>query len=137
MADNAIPLRELNPSVRHALTGRSFSLPKAKGASEPYYYGGSGQPPVPHGTKISVWYLNTQNPLNGSWWIGCTSNQSTWKEPCVFRVRGNGERRDAGVEGVETMAQAVGRVADALTRIASAIEAHREAISEPDGGPDA
>lgn len=35
------------------------------------------------------------------------------------------------------MAQAVGRVADALTRIASAIEAHREAISEPDGGPDA
>lgn len=117
---NATPLYSLNKDERVRLCGRAFDLPKARFASEPYVYKG-GEPPVPHGTKISIWHFPTKarSPWDG-WWVGLSSNAETWLKPRVFRLRnikGPEIPKDNGTHGT------LERIADALERIAQAIEA--------------
>lgn len=118
--DSAIPLYSLLPEQREEVAGRRFYLPKAKGASEPFFYRAGSPPPVPHGTKISVWNLSQRDPVSGSYWVGCTSSPKIWGNSRVFRLR-RSANLDAAPDKPNDMAdvaKAINRVADALERIA-------------------
>lgn len=111
-----IPFSSLPSEFRKELTGRSFSLPKGKGASEPFYHDGSGKP-VADGTKISTWLLNPRDPLHQSYWVATTAKDAIWARPCVFRIR-----EFSGTPAVQQPTDVWVRIATALERIADLLD---------------
>lgn len=122
-----LPLACYGPEDRIIMTGREGDLPKAKDASEPYYYSGDLPPPVPHGTKISLWNYDPQNKW-APWWSPTFSSKSTWQKPWVFRIR---NYRDPLVRpATDEYPALVARAVNALESIAASLKGR---MCETDG----